>query len=190
MQILFFTRLVLYILAFIFPAIHPSVAVPYDQTGLWMWFFLVPGEMFIGFYLGPPRLRVLPWFLTAAGFLIITTFVISGFSSYTLYSIIAGSTVFLLTVFIFKMGRRGHMLAVIEQFFLGFLYYKLLTFSRASESVAEASADPDRNSFSCSWCHSLQSRFPRRETEKENERGISFYRDPGPFAFCDNPGHT
>ncbi len=144
MHILFFTRLFLYVLAFSLPVIHPSVVVPYDHIGWWMWFFLVPGEMFIGFYLAPPRLRVLPWLVSAAGFLLVTTFVISGFSSYTLYAIIAGSVVFLLTVLIFKAGTRGHMLAVIEQFFIGFLYYKLLTFSRSSESAAAASAGLNR----------------------------------------------
>ncbi len=144
MQILFFTRLFLYIIAFSLPIIHPSIVVPYDRIGWWMWFFLVPGEMFIGFYLAPPRLRVLPWLVSAAGFLLVTTFVISGFSSYTLFAIIAGSSAFLLTVLIFKAGPRGHMLAVIEQFFLGFLYYKLLTFSRSSESAAAASAGLNR----------------------------------------------
>jgi transglutaminase-like putative cysteine protease len=144
MQFLFFTRLFLYILAFSLPAVHPSIVVPYDRIGWWMWFFLVPGEMFIGFYLAPPRMRVFPWLLTAAGFLFLTAFVISGISSYTFYTIIAGSAVFLLTVFIFKGGTRGHIIAVVEQFFLGFLYYKLLTFSRASESVAEASAGLNR----------------------------------------------
>lgn len=136
MRVLFFTRLFLYLLAFSLPVIHPSIPVPYDRTGWWMWFFLVPGEMFIGFYLAPPKMRVPAWVLAACGFLLLTTVLFSGFGSYTLMFIGTGLAAFLLTVLIFKTGARGYPFAVLEQFLLGFLYYKMLTFSRASESAA------------------------------------------------------
>ncbi|MBA7623064.1 hypothetical protein ES703_30455 [subsurface metagenome] len=41
---------------------------------------------------------------------------------------------------IFKTGALGQSIAFSEQFFLALLYYKLLSFSRASESIARASS--------------------------------------------------
>jgi len=140
MQVLFYTRLFLYLLAFGLPVIHPAIAVPYDRMGWWMWFLLIPGEMLISFYLSPPRFRAATWISAACGFLLFSTVLFSGFSSYTLLFIGVGCASFLLTALIFKTGTRGYPFAVLEQFFLGFLYYKLLSFSRASEWVARESS--------------------------------------------------
>jgi uncharacterized membrane protein YidH (DUF202 family) len=140
MQILFFTRLVLYLLVFGLPIIHPSIAVPYDRNGLWMWFFLVPGEMLISFYLWPPRFRIRTALYAGAGLLCISILLFSGFSSYTFLFVGAALAAFILTVLIFKTGPRGNGVAILEQFALVFLYYKLLNFSRSSESVARESS--------------------------------------------------
>jgi hypothetical protein len=140
MQLLFYTRLVLYLLAFGLPALHPAVAVPYDRYGWWLCFFLIPGEMLIGFYLAPPRLRPRVWLASAAGLLLISILVLPGLSRAALIYLGAGGASFVLTALIFKTGSRGHPLAVAEQFLLLFLYHKLLSFSRSSEAVAGASA--------------------------------------------------
>jgi len=132
--------MLLYIVVFSLPVLHPSIAVPYDRSGWWLWFFLVPGEMLISYYLSPPRFRISTWVLFAAGFLFVSILVFSGFNRSALLYIGAGSAVFLLTALIFKTGNRGYPFAVIEQFFLAFLLYKLLSFSRASESIAQESS--------------------------------------------------
>ena len=136
MHFFFYTRMFLYLLAFGLPVFHPSIAVPYDTVGWWMWFFLVPGEMLISYYLAPPRFRVGTWILAAIGFSIILIVIISGFSLYSIVFFGVGCATFLLTALIFKTGSRGYPFAVLEQFFLGFLYYKMLSFSRASETIA------------------------------------------------------
>jgi transglutaminase-like putative cysteine protease len=105
-----------------------------------MWFFLVPGEMFIGFYLAPPRLRLRTWIPVAAGFLLFSVFVFSGFSSHSFLYMGAGLASFLLTAIIFHAGYRGYQIAIFEPFFLGLLYWKMLSFSRAAESIARESA--------------------------------------------------
>ncbi len=140
MQILFYTRLILYLLVFGLPIIHPSIAVPYDRNGLWMWFFLVPGEMLISFYLWPPRFRIRIGLYAGAGLLCVSILVFSGFSSYTFFYVGAAFAAFILTLLIFKMGPRGNGVAILEQFALVFLYYKLLNFSRSSESIARESS--------------------------------------------------
>lgn len=139
MQLLFYTRLILYILAFLLPVLHPSIAVPYDRMGLWMWFVLVPGEMLISYYLAPPRCRAATWVLAGGGLLLFSIIVFTIFSTYTLMFIAVGCAAFITTALIFKTGGRGYPVAVFEPFFLGFLYYKILSFSRASESIARES---------------------------------------------------
>ena len=49
MQILFYTRMALYITAFSIPFFHPGVVVPYDAVTRWIAFILIPGEMLIAF---------------------------------------------------------------------------------------------------------------------------------------------
>jgi len=137
---LFFTRLLLYIGAFLIPVFHPAIAVAYDRPGWWLWFFIVPSEMIIAFYLAPPRLNVLNWIITALGFLIFSTIIFSFSGGNPVLILPTGIGVFILTALIFKTGEKGYSIAVIEQFFLVFLYYKILNFSRASEITAKESA--------------------------------------------------
>ena len=55
-QVLFYTRLLLYLLALAIPLIHPAVVVPFDRVGLIFWFFLIPLEMLTASTF-PPVLR-------------------------------------------------------------------------------------------------------------------------------------
>ena len=147
MQFLFFTRLFLWLLTFALPAIHPSIAVPYDRSGWWLWFFLVPGEMLISFYLSPPRFRVRIGVGAGCVLLLLSILIFSDFSSSILLYTVAGTGAWMLTALIFKTGGRGYPAVVVEQFFLGFLFYKLITFSRASESIARDAAAVNRVVF-------------------------------------------
>jgi hypothetical protein len=133
----FITRLGLYVLAMLLPLIHPAVTVPYDWSGWWMWFFLVPGEMFIAYFLVPPRVT---WRLTLlfAGSLLVLSVIAAGISGPPLLVLAAGIAAFVLTLAIFRSGSFGRFLAVAEQFFLAYVYYKILNFSRASEETARA----------------------------------------------------
>jgi len=139
MQILFFTRLILYLVAFTLPAVHPSIAVPYDRGSWWLWFVLVPGEMFVAFYLSPPKFRMRTWLVSAFALLLSSVVLFSVLGSNVLLYTLIGTASFILTALIFKTGARGYPIAAIEPFFLTFLYYKLLEFSRSSEAIAGAS---------------------------------------------------
>jgi len=135
-HLLFFTRLALYLLAIFIPRIHPAVVVPYDRIGLGFWFVLIPVEMLIAFYLAPPRLAFRNWLLLALGPVLIFVVFISGITMTALVYMAGAGIAFLFTVLIFK----GKIIAagILEQFFLAFLYYKLINFSRSSESAAAA----------------------------------------------------
>jgi hypothetical protein len=138
--ILFGTRLFLYLFAFLIPFIHPAIVVPYDLVGIVFWFFIVPGEMAIAFFLSPPKFDIKIWLISAVCFPAVILFFIMGISLDTLSFFLGALLFFFITAVIFKTEGRGHPLAVLEIFFLAFLYYKYLNFSRASELIAEASS--------------------------------------------------
>ncbi len=138
-HILFYTRLFLYLFVFAIPIVHPAVVVPYDRMGWWLWFGLLPGEMLIAFYLRPPRLSIRAWAVVAALPILATIVLISGVSRYSLAYFGVGAAAFLVTTAIFHGGRWGRWLALPEPFLLAILYYKMLSFSRASEQIAARS---------------------------------------------------
>jgi transglutaminase-like putative cysteine protease len=133
---LFFTRFFIYLLALCFPLFHPSIAVSYDTFGGLFWFLIIPGEMIIAYFFAPPRLAFKYWLLLSTSFTAVLVLIVVGFNWDALMFLLGGLTSFLLTALVFKTGGRGRLLASAELFFLGLVYYKLLSFSRASEAAA------------------------------------------------------
>ncbi len=140
-QILFYTRMILYLLAFCMPFIHPSIVVHYDFIGIWFWFIIVPVEMLIAFYASPPKINLFIWLSAAVLFPLITMFFVIGLSFDVIMFTGGGITSFLLTVLVFKTKGRGKSIAVLEVFLLGIIYFKLLSFSRASSELAAQSSE-------------------------------------------------
>jgi transglutaminase-like putative cysteine protease len=143
MNALFVSRLLLYVLAFLMPVIHPSVSVPYDAVGWCVWFFLLPAEMVAGYVAAPPRLKPGQWLLAAGVVLgagVIFVFWKTGLSEMVLLALGVGAGSFLLTALIFKAGERWAQIAVLEEFFLAWLYYRMLNFSRGDEEIARQSS--------------------------------------------------
>ncbi len=138
MTTFFLTRLVLYMLAFAAPVIHPAVVVPYDRLGWWLWFGVLPLEMVIAFALVPPRVSVrtaaLAVALPAAVAIVVAA---SGiFETLIVLGVVLFATVS--TWFIFHTEAYSRVVATFEPFLLVVLYYRLLRFSRASEEIAAA----------------------------------------------------
>ena len=135
MTILFFSRLFLYLLAFSLPFINPAIVVPYDKVSALLWFGLVPVEMAIAYFLAPPRFRLRTWLGAAVAAIVLTVVLVPGFDSFWLI-LIAGVLSFALTTFVFHIGARTRAFFVLEQFFLALIYYRMLSFSQASQDVA------------------------------------------------------
>ncbi|TVQ19782.1 MAG: hypothetical protein EA382_15965, partial [Spirochaetaceae bacterium] len=135
MTVLFISRMLLYLTAVLVPAFHPAVVVGYEGTGILIWFVLVPLEMVIGWFFAPPRLSVREW-LVAAALPIAVVATIIGIDANPGPPIIAGTLAFALTAALFHFGPRIRSLFAIEQIVLATLYFRLLTYSRASEEVA------------------------------------------------------
>jgi transglutaminase-like putative cysteine protease len=133
---LFFTRLALYLVTFSLPILHPAIVVPYDRVGLIFVFLLVPAEMFIAFYLAPPRFRIRTWLLAAIVPIGLFVLFVAGFELSTLLYAFAAVAVFALTTLVFKTEGLGRSVAVLEPFVLGVVAYRILSFSRASEELA------------------------------------------------------
>lgn len=138
-HVLFYTRLFLYLLVFAIPIFHPAVVVPYGKMGYWLWFGILPLEMLMAFYLRPPRLNARAWVVAATLPILLTVIFLSGISTYSLIYIGVGAAAFLVTAAIFHGGPWGKWLAIPEPFLLAILYYKMLSFSRASQAIAQQS---------------------------------------------------
>lgn len=100
-----------------------------------LWFIVVPGEMLVAFFLSPPKFRLRLSLIFGIS-LIFLCLMINGFGTGSLLLLFGAFISFFLTIIVFKTGPIGQWLAVIEQFFLAFVYYKLLNFSRGSETLA------------------------------------------------------
>ncbi len=137
-HLLFISRLVLYLIAVALPAVHPAVVVPYDRLGWALWFAVVPLEILIAHFLAPPRLRLLPWLLAAAAPIVIGIILFAGFGPQALQFVLAGAVAFVLTALVFHGGALGRKIAFVEPFLLAVVYYKVISFSRASEITARA----------------------------------------------------
>ncbi len=137
-HVLFYTRLFLYLLAFAIPVFHPAVVVPYDKLGWWLWFGVLPAEMLIAFY--GVRLGLRRWLVLAGLPIAAAIIFVSGFSPFSFAFLAVGAASFLVTAAIFHGGPWGRWIALPEPFLLAVLYYKMLSFTRASETIAHAAA--------------------------------------------------
>ena len=162
MHLLFLTRLLVYAMAVAMPLVHPAVTVPYDRAGYLVWFALVPLEMLLAYALRyaatgmtAPAARgraarlvaaVRRWLrptrlLAAAALAIVAAIGFgTGFDSAAWLVAAAGAGAFLLTLLIFGSREYGHTFAAAELFFIGYIYVKMLRFSRASEAISGASS--------------------------------------------------
>ncbi|MCB1171361.1 MAG: hypothetical protein KDK25_13535, partial [Leptospiraceae bacterium] len=137
MQILFFTRMALYIVAFSIPFIHPGVAVAYDSITRWIAFVLIPGEMLIAFYARPPRLALKWGLLMALGLILFSVLVISGLEEGAYWIVLAGLLSYIWTFIVFHGQGRFPVFAALETFLLASLYYRILNFARSSQEISE-----------------------------------------------------
>jgi len=136
---LFFARLVVFFTVIILPLFHPAIVVPYDIVGWIFWFIIVPGEMFLAFFLAPPRITFRSWLLAAITFSGLFSVFITGISISALLYTAGGLLAFFSTVLLFKTKGRARLFAIPELFYFAVIYFRLLNFSRASEEIAERS---------------------------------------------------
>jgi hypothetical protein len=138
-QVLFITRLLLYLVVVAVPFVHPAVLVPYDASAIGLWFVIIPLMMALAFYLSPPVLKLRVWIPICAGVLIILSLIFAGLTWDTLGLLGAGLLAFMLTLLVFKTEGKGRAAAALELLFSGALYIAFLGFSRSSEEIARAS---------------------------------------------------
>ena len=138
--ILFYTRLALYLIAIGLPVFHPAVVVSYDASSVWLWFLFIPLQMHIAYFLSPPKIKMGIWLGSSLLAIFLSILIIPGFGPEALLFLAAQIVAFIATVIVFKAGAFGRPFAVVEMLFLGFLYVRMLGFSRASETFAQASS--------------------------------------------------
>lgn len=137
MQILFYTRMALYLTAFSIPFFHPGVVVPYDSVTQWIAFIVIPGEMLIAFYMRPPRLALKWGLIAASGLLAFSVLIVSGLEEGAYWILVGGLLAYAWTFLVFHGQGRFPILAALETFLLAAFYYRILTFARSSEEIAQ-----------------------------------------------------
>ena len=96
--------------------------------------------MHIAYFLSPPKIKIGIWLGSSLLAIFLSILIIPGFGPEALLFLAAQIVAFIATVIVFKAGAFGRPFAVLEMLFLGFLYVRMLGFSRASETLAQASS--------------------------------------------------
>jgi transglutaminase-like putative cysteine protease len=138
MRILFWSRLLLYLVAVSIPLIHPAIVVSYDLPSLVLWFFLVPWEIFIAFHASAYRIKPALHFLLGVLPLVIIPPLLAGWGTQALWMIASGGAAYGLTALLFRYPVWGRRVAFLEPFVLAIVYIKLLNFFRSSEEVLKS----------------------------------------------------
>ncbi len=136
---IFFSRMMLYLVAVSVPVFHPGVVVGYNAGAAMIWFALVPLQMLTACFAAPPRLRFGVW-ITLGMLPVVVTGVFIGLHASPILPVSVGLAAFFLTAALFHLGSRFRWLFIVEQASLAILYYRMLNFSRASEFLAMQSA--------------------------------------------------
>jgi transglutaminase-like putative cysteine protease len=131
---LFTLRLFFYLSVAALVLFHPGIVVSYDRTGLVQWFFVVPLGALIAF-LPAPRGKLRFKLSLALVPLCILSVWAGGLSSAALPIFLAGAISFVLTLLLFRYPRWGK-LSALEPFFLAWVCFRLLVFSRSGEDAA------------------------------------------------------
>jgi transglutaminase-like putative cysteine protease len=140
-QIVFWSRLLFFLLASALPLLHPGVLVAFDSSRIWLSFFLVPASCLFGFY--APRLRkgprISPVSLAVLA-LFFCTLMIAGFSTVFVSLALQSLLAFALTWLAFRRGLV-RVLYVEPPYFI-WVAWRLSDFSRSSSSMLELSRGP------------------------------------------------
>ena len=147
--ILFSLRLFFYLSVAMLLLLHPGIVISFDRIGLIQWFLVIPFAALIAFLpgrnLGSPGLagsfsiptlgRLRTKLLIAFPLTVFFSVWAGGLSAAALPPFFAGAIAFVLTLLLFHYPRWGK-LSALEPFFLAWVCFRLLVFSRAGEDVA------------------------------------------------------
>lgn len=137
---LFFARLAIYFCAVSIPVIHPAIVVPYDFSSWWLFFFLIPGEMCIAYFISPPKIRRKTGIIIAVLFLIFTSIIGTGISSRFFIYLLAGAGAYIFTLLVTRGREYSRPVIFLEQILIAVIYFRILGFSRSSEVTAVENA--------------------------------------------------
>ncbi len=134
-------RFLLYLTAYLLPVFHPAIVVSYDAATRLLWFLFVPLQMHVAFFgrkdfFRAAGLRASVAF--SAAIMIVSIVLVAGMDRSALFFLAAQAAAFLLTAALFRTTYVGRFTGVVELAYIALLYVKMLGFSRASETFAEA----------------------------------------------------
>ncbi len=193
-HVLFSLRLILYFGLVSVPFwLKPAIAVSYDAVALGLWFFVIPSQIFLAYFLHSSRSQkipyCLPYLLGSAlcllGILFFTELEAHALANYILLSLLA----FAATRAVFY-GKKASFLAVCELFFFAFVYFHFLNFTRSAPDIARLYPFFSKTLFllllASFFIHSLilyLAAFHRPSSEKKRRELLAFGCIAGPI-FC------
>jgi hypothetical protein len=132
--VLFALRFCLYLSVAGLLFLHPGISVSYDRAGLIQWFLIVPLGAILAVLPSPGGKGRNKLFLTLPPLLALSLWA-GGLSADALPPLAAGLVSFTLTLLLFRHPRWGKIAAA-EPFFLAWVCFRLLVFSRSGEDAA------------------------------------------------------
>ena len=136
--ILFTLRFFLYLSVLGLLYFHPGISVSFDREGIILYFVIIPLEMVIGFLPAPRANRYYKFLLAVLPLIPLSLYLGGGFGLTTVAIFWIGLLSFAGTLLLFHHPRWGTVM-VLEPFFLAWMCFNLLVFSRSSETVAAES---------------------------------------------------
>ena len=124
--VLFYARLLIYLVAVGIPLFHPAVVVSYDSMIRWLWFLLVPAQMHLAFFLSPPRID---WKIWLGSFVVVavgSVLIFTGIGGPVGLFVIAQALAFITTALVFNGGNSFRPFVFAEVPLLVWLLVKLL----------------------------------------------------------------
>ena len=122
------------------PALHPAIVVSYDADTIWLWFVLIPLQMHLAFFAGPPRVPLGRTIIAAISIAAVSVFILPGIDRAAIVFVSTQAFAFLLTLALFRTRTVGRYTGIAEIVLLALLLVRMLGFARASETFAEASS--------------------------------------------------
>ena len=139
--LLFFSRLGIYLLLISMPLwLEPAVAVAYDSVSLTAWFFLVPLQMGLAYFLHPSRLKsqnIYLGVLTALGSTFFLTLFFSGLEKEAVLLYLGLALFAFVSTRMIFFSKRTSLFAVLEIFFFVFVYFSFLSFTRSAPEISQ-----------------------------------------------------
>ena len=120
--------------------LKPAVAVAYDSVSITAWFFLVPLQMSLAYFLHPTRLKSQNIYIgpiAMLGSVIFLTLFFSGLEKDSVLLYLGLTLLAFVSTRMIFFSKKISFFAMLELFFFAFVYFSLLNFTRSAPEISQ-----------------------------------------------------